>query len=133
MCEIKRCAGFYLALYLTKISLFNKGGENVRPYWDKYFGGAEGIIFVVDSSASDEDLQLTNNELHKVLADPELDNLPLMVLCNYSDREGAKSKEEVLIISFLNLLDTFFCDTFSFKICFSKKSYFHFFLSSTNW
>lgn len=106
---------------MTKISLFNKGGEGVRPYWDKYFGGAEGIIFVVDSSASDEDLQLTNNELHKVLADPELDNLPLMVLCNYSDKEGAKSKEEVLIISFLILLDTYFCDTFSFKIFFLQK------------
>lgn len=107
---------------MTKISLFNKGGESVRPYWDKYFGGAEGIIFVVDSSASDEDLQLTNNELHKVLADPELDNLPLMVLCNYSDKKGAKSKEEVLIISFLILLDTYFCDTFSFKIFFFLKS-----------
>lgn len=120
--------------YLTKIKilLFNKGGENVRPYWDKYFGGAEGIIFVVDSSASDEDLQLANNELHKVLADPELDNLPLMVLCNYSDKEGAKSKEEVLIISFLILLDTYFCDTFLSKYFISKKFYLHF-LSSTNW
>lgn len=114
---------------MTKISLFNKGGESVRPYWDKYFGGAEGIIFVVDSSASDEDLQLTNNELHKVLADPELDNLPLMVLCNYSDKEGAKSKEEVLIISFLILLNTYFCDTFSFKkFFFYKKSNLHFFI-----
>lgn len=118
---------------MTKISLFNKGGEGVRPYWDKYFGGAEGIIFVVDSSASDEDLQLTNNELHKVLADPELDNLPLMVLCNYSDKEGAKSKEEVLIISFLILLDTYFCDTFSFKIFIFTKSPIYFFLSSLNW
>lgn len=117
---------------MTKISLFNKGGESVRPYWDKYFGGAEGIIFVVDSSASDEDLQLTNNELHKVLADPELDNLPLMVLCNYSDKEGAKSKEEVLIISFLILLDTYFCDTFSFKIFF-LKSPIYIFLTSLNW
>lgn len=79
------------------------GGEGVRPYWDKYFGGAEGIIFVVDSSASDEDLQLTNNELHKVLADPELDNLPLMVLCNYSDKEGAKSKEELQKVLELDL------------------------------
>lgn len=111
--------------YLTKIKilLFNKGGENVRPYWDKYFGGAEGIIFVVDSSASDEDLQLANNELHKVLADPELDNLPLMVLCNYSDKEGAKSKEEVLIISFLILLGHI-----SFKIFFFKKVLFTFFV-----
>ncbi|XP_022334693.2 ADP-ribosylation factor-like protein 15 [Crassostrea virginica] len=79
------------------------GGDNVRPYWDKYFGGAEGIIFVVDSSASDDQLQLSNNELHKVLADPELDNLPLMVLCNYCDKEGAKSKEELRKVLELDL------------------------------
>lgn len=52
----------------------------------------------MDSSGTDEDLQLTNNELHKALADPELDNLPLMVLCNYSDKEEAKTKEEVLFM-----------------------------------
>ncbi|XP_048733597.2 ADP-ribosylation factor-like protein 15 isoform X2 [Ostrea edulis] len=79
------------------------GGDHVRPYWDKYFGGAEGVVFVVDSSGTDEDLQLTNNELHKALADPELDNLPLMVLCNYSDKEGAKTKEEMQKILELDL------------------------------
>ncbi|XP_062603417.1 phosphorylated adapter RNA export protein-like [Saccostrea cucullata] len=79
------------------------GGDSVRPYWDKYFGGAEGIIFVVDSSAGDEDLQLTNTTLHQALADPELDNLPLMVLCNYSDKEGSKSKEELQKILELDL------------------------------
>jgi signal recognition particle receptor subunit beta len=99
------------ALILKKITLkvairkyIFVGGEQVRPYWDKYFGGAEGVIFVVDSSGNDEDLQVTNNELHKALADPELDNLPLMVLCNFSDKEGAKTKEEVNSYYTLTLL-----------------------------
>lgn len=64
---------------------------------------------------------MINNELYKVLVDLEFDNFFLMVLCNYSDKEGVKFKEEVFIIFFLILLDIYFCDIFFFKIFFFYK------------
>ncbi|XP_033751002.1 ADP-ribosylation factor-like protein 15 [Pecten maximus] len=81
------------------------GGESVRPYWDRYYGGAQGIIFVVDSTSSDEKLKLASNELHKALGDPVLDDLPLIVLCNYQDKQEAKSPTQLQEILEVNLED----------------------------
>ncbi|KAK3097809.1 hypothetical protein FSP39_013395 [Pinctada imbricata] len=71
------------------------GGENVRPYWDRYFSGSQGVVFVVNSAASEEEMTQANTELHKALADPELDGLPLLLLCNFSDVDGARSTSQV--------------------------------------
>lgn len=76
---------------------------------------------------------MINNELYKVLVDLEFDNFFLMVLCNYSDKEGVKFKEEVFIIFFLILLDIYFCDIFFFKIFFFIKSLIYIFLIFLNW
>lgn len=76
---------------------------------------------------------MINNELYKVLVDLEFDNFFLMVLCNYSDKEGVKFKEEVFIIIFLILLDIYFCDIFFFKIFFFIKSLIYIFLFFLNW
>lgn len=65
-------------------------------YWNKYFCGAQAVIFVIDSAGSKESMETANAELHKALADPELDGLPLLVLGNHQDKEGARSKEQVL-------------------------------------
>lgn len=64
-------------------------------YWNKYFTGAQGVIFVVDSTCNDESMKIANAELHKALADPELDDLPLLVLGNHQDKSSARTKEQV--------------------------------------
>lgn len=71
------------------------GSDNVRMYWNKYFTGAQGVIFVVDSACNDNDMKTANAELHKALADPELDDLPLLVLGNHQDKPGARTKEQL--------------------------------------
>lgn len=71
------------------------GSDNVRMYWNKYFCGAQAVIFVIDSAGSKESMETANAELHKALADPELDGLPLLVLGNHQDKEGARSKEQI--------------------------------------
>ncbi|XP_060075854.1 ADP-ribosylation factor-like protein 15 [Ylistrum balloti] len=81
------------------------GRESVRPYWDRYYAGAQGIIFVVDSTSSDENLKLASNELHKALGDPVLDDLPLLVLCSYQDKQNAKSPTQIQEILEVNLED----------------------------
>lgn len=81
------------------------GRETVRSYWDRYYAGAQGIIFVVDSTASDENLKLASNELHKALGDPVLDDLPLLVLCNYQDKDNAKSPAQLTEILEVKLED----------------------------
>jgi hypothetical protein len=49
----------------------------------------------VDSASSEESMKTANAELHKALADPELDDLPLLVLGNHQDKEGARTQEQV--------------------------------------
>ncbi|XP_070175845.1 ADP-ribosylation factor-like protein 15 [Littorina saxatilis] len=71
------------------------GGEKVRPYWDRYFQVFQGIIFVVKSSASDEEMEMVKQELFKALKHQQLKGLPLLLLANYSDVEGARSAEDI--------------------------------------
>ena len=82
---------------LIIVLIYNTGGDNVRPYWDRYFTGSQGVVFVVNSATSEEDMATANTELHKALADPELDGLPLLVLANYNDKVGARSLSQVII------------------------------------
>ena len=49
----------------------------------------------MDSASSEESMKTANAELHKALADPELDDLPLLVLGNHQDKEGARTQEQV--------------------------------------
>ncbi|XP_025076876.1 ADP-ribosylation factor-like protein 15 [Pomacea canaliculata] len=72
------------------------GGDKVRPYWDRYFQVFQGIIFVVNSGASEEDLTLAKSELYKALKHTQLRGLPLLVLGNFSDVAGSRSAEDLI-------------------------------------
>ncbi|KAL8565286.1 hypothetical protein ACOMHN_001184 [Nucella lapillus] len=74
------------------------GGEKVRPYWDRYYQVFQGIIFVVKSTASAEDMEVSKQELFKALRHPQLKFLPLLLLANYSDAEGAQSAEQITTV-----------------------------------
>ena len=52
-------------------------------------------IFVVDSSSNDDDVDLAAAELQEALSHPSLGTLPLLVLANKQDVQGARSTEEV--------------------------------------
>lgn len=71
------------------------GGDSVRPYWDRYYTGGNGVIFVVDSSADDKTMQIAKTEFDKAMSHHELDNLPLLMLANYKDVPGARSEEQI--------------------------------------
>lgn len=72
----------------------------MRPYWDRYFQVFQGIIFVVNSAASEEEINLSKVELYKTLKHTQLRNLPLLILANFSEVEGARSASEVSFFPF---------------------------------
>ena len=52
-------------------------------------------VFVVDSSCNDDDVDLAAAELQEALSHPSLESLPLLVLANKQDVNGARSTDEV--------------------------------------
>ncbi|WAR00841.1 ARL15-like protein [Mya arenaria] len=77
------------------------GGDNVRPYWNRYYGGSQGVIFVVDSSADSSTMDKCLAAFDEALSHPELDGLPLLVLANFQDKPRARREDEV--VNLLNL------------------------------
>ena len=52
-------------------------------------------MYVVDSSSNDDDVDLAAAELKEALSHPSLETLPLLVLANNQDVQGARSADEV--------------------------------------
>ena len=77
-------------------TLWDVSGQATR-LWKHYFDKINAVIFVVDSSDRDK-IQRAQEELHKVINDPELQNAPLLVFANKQDMPGSMPKEEVYSI-----------------------------------
>jgi len=83
----------------TKI--WDLGGQSqYRSEWSRYTRGCDVIIFVVDTQTP-QDLPLAKKELHRLLEEPALAHLPLLVLANKIDL-GPKFTQKELITG-LNL------------------------------
>ena len=57
----------------------------------------------MDSSSNDDDVDLAAAELKEALSHPSLETLPLLVLANKQDVQGARSADEVSKKSFSSL------------------------------
>lgn len=78
-----------------KMHVWDVGGQDsLRPFWRHYLTGTQGILYVVDSSDSGR-LELARKELQALLVDAQLDGVPLVVLANKQDADGAQSPEGV--------------------------------------
>lgn len=106
--DLKPTVGFSSKAVQLPMAILNikelGGGDNVRKYWPRYFEGAEGVIFVVDSSSNDDDVKLAAAELQEALSHPSLKNLPLLVLANKQDVAGARSSDELSKIMGLEVI-----------------------------
>jgi len=56
------------------------GGDQVRPYWERYYQTFQGIIFVIDGSAEQDKLQISRTELLKAIKHKQLSHIPLLIL-----------------------------------------------------
>ena len=73
------------------------GADNIRKYWSRYYQGSQGVIFVLDSASSEDDLETARNELHSALQHPQLCTLPFLILANHQDKPAARSVQEVCL------------------------------------
>ena len=71
------------------------GSQQFRSEWGRYTRGCHVILFCVDTNDR-ERLPLARKELHALLEDPELAQMPLLVLGNKIDLEPHMSKEEII-------------------------------------
>lgn len=71
------------------------GADSIKKYWSRYYQGSQGVVFVLDSASSEEDLEVARTELHSALQHPQLCTLPFLILANHQDKPAARSVQEV--------------------------------------
>ncbi|KAK5932219.1 hypothetical protein CgunFtcFv8_003942 [Champsocephalus gunnari] len=71
------------------------GADNIKKYWSRYYQGSQGVVFVLDSASSDEELEAARNELHSALQHPQLCTLPFLILANHQDKPAARTTNQV--------------------------------------
>lgn len=70
------------------------GAPNLRSLWDKYTPEAHGLVYVVDAAAGAR-LEEARQVLCDLLSSAELQGIPLLVLANKQDADGALTPHEV--------------------------------------
>ncbi|XP_074668339.1 ADP-ribosylation factor-like protein 15 isoform X2 [Strix aluco] len=80
------------------------GADNIRKYWSRYYQGSQGVIFVLDSASSEDDLETARNELHSALQHPQLCTLPFLILANHQDKPAARSVQEDVLVDTVSMI-----------------------------
>lgn len=71
------------------ITAWDVGGrDKIRPLWRHYYQNTDGMVFVVDSNDV-ERMEIARDELHKILREDELRDIPLLIFCNKQDLPNA--------------------------------------------
>lgn len=70
------------------------GHEQARKLWKSYLIAVDGIVFIVDAAAQDR-LPEVRKELNNLLADPEVADVPVLVLGNKIDKPEALTEDEL--------------------------------------
>lgn len=80
----------------VSIKMWDLGGqEKLRALWPHYFGQADGVVFVIDSSDIDR-IGQAKTELHTLLSHKELTGKPFLILANKQDLPRALNKENMI-------------------------------------
>ena len=80
-----------------EFTMWDVGGQDkIRTLWKHYFHGTDALVFVVDSNDRDR-LEQAQEELHRLLQDPELRDLKaVLVFGNKQDLPNAMSTHELM-------------------------------------
>merc|ERR1712098_349894 len=86
----------------VELTMWDVGGQDkIRPLWRHYYNKTQLIIFVVDSNDreriddSGDYVNSAKDELHRMLAEDELENASLLVYANKQDLQNAMSTNEI--------------------------------------
>ena len=75
--------------------MWDLGGQSeFRPYWKCYYEKTDAIIFVIDSTDKDR-LDIAKQELLFLIKEDDLKGVPIAILANKQDLEGALSDIEI--------------------------------------
>jgi GTP-binding protein SAR1 len=84
-----------LTLGKLRITACDLGGHaTARSVWKNYYSTVDGIVFLVDAADPDR-LPEARQELDAVLADGEVQDVPVVILGNKLDKLGAISEEQL--------------------------------------
>jgi GTP-binding protein SAR1 len=79
----------------VNFTAFDLGGHvQARRIWRDYFDVADALVFIIDAF-DQERLQEAKSELHDLMEDETLADLPLLILGNKIDKPGALSAERL--------------------------------------
>ena len=79
-----------------KVTFYDLGGAaKIRGIWQDYYHDVHGLIFLVDSCSSDEQMLETGSLFEAALSHPYTAGKPVLILANKQDNEGARSVEEI--------------------------------------
>lgn len=74
---------------------FVGGQPRFRDSWEKYCRTSDAIVYVVDS-ADIQNMEISKIQLSQLLQWPSLEGIPLLVLGNKNDIEGAISQDNII-------------------------------------
>ncbi len=78
-----------------KMTIWDVGGQKkIRDLWRHYYENTDALIFIVDSCDEDR-LELASEELHAVLSDETLRDIPVLVFANKQDISKLKPSDIV--------------------------------------
>mmetsp|Transcript_9711 Transcript_9711/g.9531 ORF Transcript_9711/g.9531 Transcript_9711/m.9531 type:complete len:117 (+) Transcript_9711:192-542(+) len=75
------------------LTLWDVGGQ-ARKLWKHYYDKVDGVIMVIDSADMDR-MKIVQDELSKIVVEPGLETVPILIMANKQDLEGALSQTEV--------------------------------------
>jgi GTPase SAR1 family protein len=70
------------------------GGQAYRQHWHRFLDNTSVLIYVVDSADIDR-LDESSKTLWALLEDKQLNDVPILIVFNKQDVEGAKRPEEL--------------------------------------
>jgi len=78
-----------------RMTMWDVGGQDkIRPLWRHYYQGSNALIYVVDACDHDR-ITEAKKELYGILADGNLQDIPILILANKSDLMHALSVSEI--------------------------------------
>ena len=70
------------------------GKDKIRPLWRHYFQGTSALIYVIDSNDRDR-ISYAKDELNRLLAEDELQKVPILFIANKQDLPNAMDATEI--------------------------------------
>ncbi|KAA3675282.1 ADP-ribosylation factor related protein 1 [Paragonimus westermani] len=69
----------------VRLKFWDLGGqEELQSLWDKYYSESHGVIYVIDSTDPDR-FDETRDAFDKMIRNPTLESVPLLILANKQD------------------------------------------------